>query len=309
VLLSFLHPESSSDNPCTKVITANLMTIFYVVKRWKHLEPVFGRQKARDVNEGAILRYSADRLREAATPATVQREISCLRRMFRLGVKHKLLTTIPAFPQVEQDGLNARQGIVEAEDFQRVCVVLPEHVRVLAIVGYWTGARKAELLALEWRHLDLTTGKVALEAGMCKNKHPRSFFLPPAALQAVRQWKRLTKEWELRHHQTVRTVFHLNGQPIKSFRGAWDRAFDVAGVPRKLFHDLQRTAITNYVNAGVPKSIARGISGHRTENVFERYNIRDDDKDKQAAALAIAQRVDGQKNGAEMGKEVSSANV
>ena len=277
-------------------------------QRWKHLEPVFGAQKARDVHEGAILRYSADRLREGATPATVQREISCLRRMFRLGVKHKLVTTIPAFPQVEQEGLNARQGIVEVQEFRKVCAVLPEHVRVLATVAYWTGARRGELLALEWRHVDLATGKVTLEAGMCKNKHPRSFFLPPAALHAVRLWKQRTKAWEFQHQATVRTVFHLNGQPIKSFRGAWDRAFDVAGVPRKLFHDLRRTAITNYVDSGMSKSIARGISGHRTENVFERYNIRDDDKDKQAAALAIAEWVQGKRNGAAMGKEVASEN-
>jgi integrase len=156
------------------------------------------------------------------------------------------------------------------------------------------------------------TGKVALEAGMCKNKHSRSFFLPPAALHAVRQWKRLTKEWEFRHQKTVRTVFHVDGEPIKDFRGTWDRAFQVAGVPRKLFHDLRRTAVTNYVNAGIPKSIARGISGHRTENIFERYNIRDDDKDKQAAALAIAEGVHGMRNGWNgpvMGKEVASENV
>lgn len=97
-------------------------------------------------------------------------------------------------------------------------------------------------------------------------------------------------------------MFHRNGKPIKDPRGSWDRAFEVTGVERKLFHDLRRTALTNYVNAGVPKSIARSISGHKTESVFERYNIRDDDADQQAAAQAITRRVQAVRNGAVMGQ-------
>jgi|SRR5215469_122082 len=117
--------------------------------------------------------------------------------------------------------------------------------------------------------------------------------------------ERLFVEWTMQRstERLIPFVFHRNGRPIKDFRGAWDRAFEVAGVERKLFHDFRRTAITNYVNAGVDKRTCRAISGHLTESVFERYNIRDDDADQQAAALAIARHLQGKRNGAVMGQD------
>lgn len=272
-------------------------------QRWKHLEPVFGAEKARDLNLAHITQYCADRLRTGATPATVQREVSCLRRMFRLALKQGLLHSVPAFPQVEVDGLNARQGFFEDEDFYKVLPFLPSRLQVLATVAFWVGARKGELCLLQWRHIDLNTGKISLPAGFCKNKKPRSFFLPSEALEAVRGWKQVTREFELKHETLVPTVFHRNGKPIKRFYAAWNKAFREAGVERRLFHDFRRTAAKNYVDSGTPKTTAMAITGHLTPKVFERYNIRDDDADKQAAAQAINRRVARPRNGAGMGKE------
>lgn len=85
-----------------------------------------------------------------------------------------------------------------------------------------------------------------------------------------------------------RFIFHRQGEPIQYFRRSWITACKAAGVAARLFHDLRRTGVRNLMRAGVKRPTAMKISGHRTESVFERYNIDDDDDLRTAVELVSA---------------------
>ena len=78
------------------------------------------------------------------------------------------------------------------------------------------------------------------------------------------------------------------GTPIKSLRRAWRTACKQAGVPWLLLHDLRRSAVRNLERAGVSRSVAMKLTGHKTENVYRRYAIVAENDLREAGAKLTA---------------------
>ena len=88
-------------------------------------------------------------------------------------------------------------------------------------------------------------------------------------------------------------VFHRKGKPVGDIKKAWRKACKEAGYPDKLFHDFRRTAARNFIRAGVSESVAMSITGHKTNFMFQRYNITNMD-DKRSAFLEAQEHLEGQ---------------
>jgi integrase len=67
------------------------------------------------------------------------------------------------------------------------------------------------------------------------------------------------------------------------FDKVWKRACIQANVPaERLFHDFRRTAARNMDQAGVLREVAKKVLGHKTDSMWIRYRISDEQEAEQA---------------------------
>jgi len=176
-----------------------------------------------------------------------------------------------------------RQGFIEQKSYDamaRNCSDL--FMRSMLCLGYSFGFRKAELLTLKVSDVDLIAGTIRLRDS--KNGEPRKVALTADA-------KNLRAACVTGKNPEDSVFTRKCGNSVKDFRVTWDKLTLAAGVPGLLFHDLRRSAVRNMVRAGIPEVVCMKVSGHKTRNVFDRYNITSErDLADAAKKIEISQR-------------------
>jgi integrase len=71
-------------------------------------------------------------------------------------------------------------------------------------------------------------------------------------------------------------VFHKNGRQMKGLRKVWRKAATAAGLPGLIPHDLRHSCVRNLERAGVPRSTAMALVGHKTQTIYSRYAVTDE---------------------------------
>ena len=234
-----------------------------------------GHLRATKVSTSAVEAYKAKRLSEGKAKATINRELACLRRAYRLAVwsRPPLISTdsVPSIEPYRED--NVRQALLDHTDYVALLAHLPAPIDDAVTFAYLSGWRRAEVLALTWREVDRANGFITLPSARSDNREPRELPLSPALAGLME------RRWQARlvsgpsGLRVCERVFHRDGEPVRDFRSAWWKAVQAIGKPGLLFHDLRRAALTNLVQSGVGEQVAMRISGHRTPSVFRRYRI------------------------------------
>jgi len=233
-----------------------------------HLRPAFGHIRVASFGTNLLKKYIAKRKTEEAANATINREMTILKRAFNLGYRAEppLVMRVPHFPRLEEN--NIRTGFLENDHYQKLRNLLPEYLRVLFVLGYHTGARLGELRSIRWSQVG--NDRIVLHPGTTKNKEGR--WLPIYGdMSGWIAWAR--KEGE--KYPDCQFLCQRDEQPLgdSCVKKAWKTACTEAGLPELHFHDLRRSAVRNMDRAGIPRPVAMRISGHRTESMYNRYNI------------------------------------
>lgn len=223
---------------------------------------------AHKVSGAQIHAFTAARQEAGASNGEINRELALLRRAYKLGIESERIHRMPTIRLLVER--NVRQGFFEPAEFDALLARLPVDIRPLATFAYHTGWRwRSEVATLTWAQVDFNASTVTLPPGTTKNGEGRTIMLfSPLREVLEAQWAQ-----HLALYPGCALVFHRDGRAIKSIRHAWETACTAASLSRKIPHDFRRTAVRNMVRSGIPERVAMQMTGHRTRDVFERYNI------------------------------------
>ena len=247
----------------------------------KHLKPFFGGMLAKNVGTDTLSRYIESRRGKNAANGTINRELSLLQRAFMLGYESQPRKVARPLRFHRLAESKPRSGFIEQKQYDTLASNCSGFMRAMLCLGYSFGFRKAELLTLKVSDADLIAGIIRLRDS--KNGEPRKVALTQEARKLLAGCI-AGKEPE----EAVFTRTELSGKrvPVADFRGTWEKITAAAGCPGLLFHDLRRSAVRNMVRAGIPETVCMKVSGHKTRNVFDRYNITSE-RDLEDAAKKI----------------------
>jgi integrase len=249
---------------------------------WKnHLKAAFGQLQAASLSSDQVIIYIAQRQADGAANATINRETSCLARLFTLAIQTEKLTRKPYIPHLDERD-NVRRGFVKHSQFDalaRETGRIGVWLRAILECGFVYGFRKSELLRLRVRQLDFVERSIVLDAGTTKNGLGRQVRMTDEVFDLLQQCA-VGKEPEAfvftrKHESNGRRTKTADGH-IVDLRDVWNTACRAAGCPGVLVHDLRRSAVRNLVRAGVQRQVAKKITGHKTDSVFSRYDILDE---------------------------------
>ena len=261
--------------------------------RLAHVTRFFNSRRLVSIKTADGHRYTIQRRGEGAADGTIINELDLLIRVLRVAYNGGKLERLPKIEKPK--AAPARSGFVNDDQFEAIRANLPDDLKVFASVAYTLGWRKNEILGLKRHQYDSGAGTLRLDPGTTKNKDGRLVHVPSGLRAMLDGQLARVRALELQQGRVIPWLFpHLDGHEFAGNhqvdpRRAWARACRAAGVPGILIHDLRRSAIRNMEQAGVPRSVATKITGHRTEKIYVRYAITSDD-DMRAAVSKIEAR-------------------
>jgi integrase len=256
-------------------------TVKYARRRLVRPRAVFGEAQAQDVTTEALQRFITGLPAEKVGKAYRRDIARTLRMVYGFGVDAGIVSANPA-TKVKAPAQVRSERIIPFESWSEVERVAEECGRWGALVRFMadTGARPAEAVGLEWRHID---GGIVELPGRKTEGAWWSVHMTERGVAAIESMPRALQ---------TRRVFHIEGRPISwvyFWREVWKPALKLAELPYRAPYNLRHTFAYWSLRAGVPiASVAREMGHTSTEQTFKVYGGWCREMGADAAALRSA---------------------
>ena len=219
----------------------------------------FGGLPLSGVTAAAIKTWLAKRNAEGLSPASQNRYLAALKRIYKAAVTYGACKTNPAAAVTMQAEEIKPKDVLDDDEFERLLGELPEYSRRIVVAAAETGMRASEIRRLLWEDVDLVAGE--LRVSVAKNKEYR-------VVPLTRRLRTLLEDMrvEATPHPTA-PVFEA--VDIKKGLAA---ALKRAGIEKHVtLHSFRHQFATRALEAGVSSFHLQAIGGWKSPVMLQRY--------------------------------------
>jgi len=226
-----------------------------------HLITAFQGRYLFDITPRMIEKYKAARLEKVA-PATVNRELACLKHMYTKAIEWGYLKINPVKSVKLLKEPPGRLRYLRPKEVKKLLDACRGYLRSIVITALNTGMRKGEILALCWKDVDLENRKVTVRKP--KNNEIRVIPINQTLYQELSN---------LSHGSDSEYIFsNGNGHRFGDIKKGFSLALKRAGIGDFHFHDLRHTFGSHLVMQGVDLKTVQQVMGHKDIKMTMRYS-------------------------------------
>jgi integrase len=259
---------------------AERMSTPYSVDRLQHLLPFFADVSVRDINQSLTRKYRQERYeeRQSLKPATVNRDLSVLRRVLNWGVEEGITTANPLGKLRLERERRTKRPVMSVREEKVLMEHAPVHLRRIILCAVDTGLRRGEIVTQRWEDVDFDNR--ILHVSHSKTPEGESRIVPLTGrlynlLLSFRKDRGIIFTYAPATGTPANPTDNIQAEvvktdstphPIKIVKTAWASSLRRAGLRHFRFHDLRHTANTRLMLAGVLQEVRRELIGHSSQH-------------------------------------------
>lgn len=231
-----------------------------------NLRGFFGTYNLDEITPKVIVAYKNKRYEDGMAPATINRELSNLKKAFNLAMREwEWCEQNPVARVSMEKENNKRDRWLNEEEVMQLLEACAPWLHDLVLFALNTGMRMGEILELTWRGVDLTRRTVTVFRS--KNGERRTIPVNQTVLTM------LTAKAKVRSLVTDRVFCSKAYTPMESghLRRAFRLALSKAKIEDFRFHDLRHTFATTLVQSGIDLYKVQRLLGHKSPIMTQRY--------------------------------------
>ncbi len=226
------------------------------------LDPFLAGKYLASINRDLIDHFTASRLKDGVSNATVNRALQLLRAILRAAEREwDWIDRAPHVRLLPEPKRRIRW--LTKEEADRLLSELPSHLKLMANFTLCTGLRESNVAGLKWSQINLASRSMACPVKSTVMK-AKSLSLPLCnqAIEILETCKGNDAEF----------VFTFRGKPVaRCNNSAWRNALVRAEIEDFRWHDLRHTWASWHVQKGTPLHVLQELGGWESVEMVRRY--------------------------------------